>query len=137
MKLLNLLCGMLLVSALGCATTEKYEAKVQSFFGADVSLLIEKWGYPSQTTVAPSGNKLLIYSNSRSVVIPQYDFTNTPDETATYKYNSFTRTVEEQRYRKPAQAPTVMNLGCTTYFEVSESNTIVRYSFEGNDCTSN
>ena len=120
-----------------CATTGKYEAKLQSWIGSSADSLVASWGYPTQTTTAPSGNKLLVYSRGQSVTMPVYQSPYEAQETATNSYNQYNNTVQETRYRRPAQQPQTINLSCTTFFEVDSSNNVVRWSWQGNNCTSN
>ncbi|QQR89551.1 MAG: hypothetical protein IPJ88_15345 [Myxococcales bacterium] len=110
-----------------CATTANYEKTLNSWKGSHVDSLVSAWGYPYAINQAPNGNKLLVYHRSNTVEMPQYG----PNETATYKYNSYNNTVQEERYSHPKQTVTYY---CTTYFEVDLNNSIVRWSYSGNNC---
>ena len=54
----------------GCATTEKYEAALNSWLGHDVNELVNSWGYPVDSFKAPNGNTVYVYSSSRSYAMP-------------------------------------------------------------------
>lgn len=55
----------------GCATTGKYEAKLDSWVGQDVSRLIVAWGAPAQTYEIPDGRTLYTwYFDGGAVAVP-------------------------------------------------------------------
>ena len=54
-----------------CATTGKYEAKLDSWVGNDVSDLIVAWGPPAQTYEMPDGRTLYTwYFDGGAVAVP-------------------------------------------------------------------
>jgi hypothetical protein len=59
MKKYVLLVLFLLVTA--CATTEKYEAKLQSWIGADEETLLMEWGPPDSVYDINDTKKMLTY----------------------------------------------------------------------------
>ncbi len=54
----------LVVFALGCATTQKYEAMLGTWVGQDENKLYEKWGVPDQTFNKPNGEKMIVYQRT-------------------------------------------------------------------------
>jgi hypothetical protein len=55
---------ILLLLLTGCATTEKYDAKVKTWVGSDINELIASWGPPSSGFDMPNGNKMYTYVKS-------------------------------------------------------------------------
>jgi hypothetical protein len=117
----TLLVTAIFLSVSGCATTEKYEAKLNSWVGDSINELMASWGYPDGSFEAPNGNKVYVYSHRSS-------FT-TPIQT----------TVHTNLYGPPTASTTggqTLNLWCKTYFEVDNAKNIIKWSWEGNNCTS-
>lgn len=52
----NWIIGLLLLG--GCATTEGYNRRINSWIGIDVSQLLEKWGPPTSEYDLPNGNRI-------------------------------------------------------------------------------
>ncbi len=113
---------VLLVFLAGCATTGKYEEILNSWVGADVNQLVNSWGYPDGSFEAPNGNKVYVYGSSGSYRMPTQ--TNTT-------YNVIGNTVYGNSVTTGGQT---LNFWCKTYFEVNESNRIVTWRWEGNNC---
>ena len=108
----------------GCATTAKYETVLNSWVGHDVNELISSWGYPVNSFKAPNGNTVYVYSSSGSYTMPTQ--TNST-------YNVYGNTVYGNTTTTGGQT---LNFWCRTFFEVSTSNKIVTWRWEGNNCTS-
>lgn len=103
----------LLVLALGCATTEKYERKLATWVGKDVNDLMVSWGTPSETYTMPNGYKQYTYSRQGSTV-------------ATSSYNPLLQ-----------QSTAIANTRwCKTTFTANEVGTIQAWRWEGNSCES-
>ena|SRR5581483_11195590 len=67
MKFLKITTIAILITTLtGCATTEGYRKKVDSWKGASDSALVEAWGAPSSTYEAQNGCKFIGYKKSSS-----------------------------------------------------------------------
>lgn len=98
----------------GCATTEKYEAILNSWVGSDINDLMRSWGYPVGSFQAPNGNTVYVYSSSNSVTTP----------IRTYSFNNVLTTTGGQ----------TLDLWCRTFFEIDSSKKIVLWRWEGNNC---
>ncbi|MCX5852959.1 MAG: hypothetical protein NT072_13080 [Deltaproteobacteria bacterium] len=125
-KIFLSLCLICLISA--CATTEKYEAALNSWVGSDINDLVYSWGYPDSSFDAPNGNKVYMYSQGGSFQMPTtYRTTANVHGYGNTAYGSATTR---------AYGGQTLNLWCDTYFEVDSSQRIVRWSWEGNRCVS-
>ena len=118
-----LLMSFFLIFA-GCATTAKYEAALDSWLGHDVNELVDSWGYPVESFKAPNGNTVYVYNSSRSYAMPTQ---------TTSTYNVHGKTVYGHSTTTGGQT---LEFWCRTFFEVSDSNKIITWRWEGNDCTS-
>jgi len=116
-----LLTTLLLV---GCATTAKYEASLNSWMGHDVNELVNSWGYPVNSFKAPNGNTVYVYDSSGSYTMPIN--TNTTHNIIGNSIYSHSTTTGGQ----------TLNFWCRTFFEINESNEIVLWRWEGNNCVS-
>lgn len=106
----------------GCATTAKYEEVLNSWVGADVNRLVSSWGYPQNSFKAPNGNTVYVYGSSGSYTMPTQ--TNTT-------YNVVGNTVYGNSTTTGGQT---LKFWCNTFFEVNDSNRIVTWQWEGNNC---
>lgn len=110
-KLLLLLFSAFLLSA--CATTGKYEEKLQSWVGSNEADLVRDWGPPNSVYTLTGGGKILTYTRS---TLPQskttYDATDRSLNTSSAQYI------------------------CTTNFTVDGGGKITTWRWEGNACRS-
>ena len=100
---------LLVCVVLGCAlpTKEKYNAKLNTWIGADVADLIIAWGPPSDTTTLPTPDTTGVTKKYTWHVInywPGYDG-------------------QEARY-------------CDTTFSVNAMDKVVTWTWKGTNCTS-
>lgn len=122
MKLKVLVALALACSLSGCATTEKYENVLSSWVGSDVNQLVNSWGYPQNSFQAPNGNTVYVYGTSGSYTMPQQ---------TTSTYNAVGNTVYGNSTTTGGQT---LSFWCKTYFEVDDSDRIVTWRWEGNNC---
>lgn len=122
-----LLAAALGLSVSGCATQAKYRAALDTWIGKPAQSLVDAWGYPASQMTAPNGNTVYIYSSSGNIVMPT---TTTTNAHVTGYGNSAYGTATTTSY-----GGQVINLSCTTYFEVY-GGTIVRWNYQGNNCKS-
>lgn len=115
------------LSISGCATQAKYKAVLDSWIGKPEQSLVDAWGYPANQMTAPNGNKVYVYSSSGQIVMPT---TTTTNAHVTGYGNSAYGTATTTSY-----GGQVINLGCTTYFEIY-GGTVVRWNYQGNNCKS-
>lgn len=116
MKKIAFMALILILS--GCATTENYNAILESWIGHNANDLVNSWGYPNSVFEAPNGNTVYVYGYQNSTYIPQTSYTTFSGNTA---------------YTNTTGGYTV-NSNCTTYFEVNSQKTIVHWKWKGNAC---
>ena len=94
-----------------CATTAKYESKLQTWVGADTNRLITAWGQPTSEYTLPNGNK-------------QYTFVKSGGSRgfATVNGNFASSRVNE--------------VYCKTVFTTNSRGVVESWHWEGNDCAS-
>lgn len=137
-KLLITLIALIILFCCGCATTEKYEAKLRLWMGRDISDLIASWGYPSNSFKLPNGNTVYQYDYQRSHTTPITYKVVSNHNTQNYvvnnpSYGTYT-TGNTKIYQTGGKT---FNYWCKTFFEVNKSNIIVNWRWEGNSCRSN
>lgn len=114
------LCAVLFLAS--CATTEKYEAMLNTWVGQQESQLVGHWG-PPDSVYENSGVKYLTYKKSRSGYIP-----GTPP---TYQTNIIGNTAyTTSTGGSPGFAYTNH---CKTTFTIS-NEIIQKWRWEGNAC---
>ncbi len=125
-RLIIVILSALFISA--CATTANYEKVLSSWVGQNVDKLVDSWGYPENSFKAPNGNTVYTYSWSSSYTTPTKTTSN---------YN-----VSPSRYSNSVKGSSTTtggqtwNYRCQTFFEVDESNIIIRWRWKGNSCKS-
>ena len=134
----NILFAVVLSMVLtGCATTAKYEAKLNSWVGQNEDSLIAGWGVPEKTYQMQDGKKALEFVHKSVVQMGGYTYTQ-PQVTyhsgsignKQYSGTSTTYVTEVspvQRYK----------LSCKTTFILDTDGKVAGWHHEGNDCTSN
>ncbi|MFH1622759.1 MAG: hypothetical protein ABIA97_06560 [Candidatus Omnitrophota bacterium] len=133
----KLLLIMLCLGLVGCATTAKYEAKLNNWIGASEDSLVASWGVPNKTYNLNNGKKAIEYVHKDTVQTGGHKYTTpqTTYQTGTigdepYSGTSTTYVTEIepiQRYR----------VYCKTSFIINNSGKVESWHHEGNDCVSN
>ncbi len=106
---IKLILVLLLVS---CATHAKYEAKLNSWIGADADELVDSWGAPASVYEKQNGEKILRYDYSSSGAIPITNY-----QTGNTSYMPVSRS-------------------CTTEFIIGNNNRVITWSYKGDACKS-
>ena len=120
----------------GCATTAKYEAKLNSWVGVDEDTLIAGWGVPDEEYHTNDGKKAVAYINKNIVQVGGYSY---PVPVTTYHSGTIgdkaysgtsteyvTEIAPSQRYK----------LYCKTSFVINKDGKIESWHHEGNNCVS-
>ena len=134
-KLIYLFVMVMLVS--GCATTAKYEAKLNTWIGVSEDSLIASWGVPDKTYEMGDGKKAIEYVRKNTIQSGGYTYT-TPQTTyhsgkigdQSYSGTSTTYVTETEPVRK-------YRFSCKTSFIITNSGKIESWHHEGNDCVAN
>jgi len=121
----------------GCATTAKYEAKLNSWVGASEDSLVASWGVPDKSYTTDSGKKAIEYVHRDIVQMGGYTYT-TPQTTyssgtigdKSYSGTSTTYVTETEPLR-------TYKYSCKTSFIIDNSGKIESWHHEGNNCVSN
>lgn len=96
-----------------CATTAKYETKLNTWLGHDINELITAQGYPSNEYTMPNGNKMYTWLWIGNTLV-----------TSNYiQYLNMTLT-------------NAVTYWCKTSFTVDNSGRITNWRYEGNACKS-
>lgn len=106
-----------------CATHENFVKKYDTWKGKNISLFIEKIGYPDSTFVLPNKNKVYVYERSRtySISSPMIGFGG--------EYYG--------RYGMFGYESEVVQETCKLFIETNKRGTIVKWDSRGNHCVSN
>lgn len=119
----RLLLFILMLAGTGCATRERYESQLQQWVGANISAVMDAWGYPSGSFEAPDGNLVYVWDRQEAY---EYD----PGFT-TGIYGGHGRYGSAFGFGIGTQTRL---LRCQTYFEVDKKKTILSWRTQGNDC---
>lgn len=121
----------------GCATTAKYEAKLNNFIGVGEDSLIASWGVPDKQYSMKDGKKAVMYLNKTTVqtggdthteertVYHSGTIGNEPYSGTSTQYVTETTPVEKYK------------LVCKTSFVINKEGIVESWHHEGNNCVSN
>lgn len=130
-----MLSGCLSGSRGGAVDKAKLEEGLNRFLGKDIEEVVSRVGYPHQEITAPNGNKVFVYSESRSYTAPTTSVssqvpvggsvTSTSGKVhVPQKYDTVTSTYAGQ----------TSTSSCLLFFEVDKDNTVIRWSYQGSLC---
>jgi hypothetical protein len=132
----RILIFLLCLGLYGCATTAKYEAKLNTWIGVNEDSLISGWGVPDKQYNMKDGKKAVEYIHKNTVQTGGYTYTEPRTiyhsgtiGNKTYSGTSthyVTETTPIQRYK----------LYCRTTFIIDQSGKVESWHHEGNDCVS-
>ena len=128
---------LLCLGLCGCATTAKYEAKLNNWIGASEDSLVASWGVPNKTYKMPDGKKAMEYVHKETVQSGGYTYA-TPQTTyrsGTIGNKSYSGT--STTYVTQAEPIQKYKLSCKTSFMINSSGKVESWHHEGNDCVSN
>jgi hypothetical protein len=128
---------LLCLGLFGCATTAKYETKLNTWIGASEDSLIASWGVPNKTYNMSDGKKAIEFMHKNTVQTGGYTYT-TPQTTyqsgmiggRSYSGRSTTYVTETEPVRK-------YKTYCKTSFIINNSGRVESWHHEGDDCVSN
>lgn len=115
---------LLLFGTAACATTEKYEARLNAWLDRPEGALIEAWG-PPNSFYESGGKKYLSYTSSTTGYVP--------GTAPSYRSRIVGNRVYTDSYG--GTPGWIYNLHCRTTFTV-EDGVIKSWRWQGNDCKS-
>lgn len=143
MKRIGLLICAVAVTA--CATTEKFNAKMNGFVGQPDAVVVGMYGPPDSSYTLADGSKVIQYTRGGTGVLPgattvEPITTNTRGTmsidlgirapvTGTYSQTSTTYVTQQG----PA---TTVSLSCTVRFTIDPAGIVRKWAASGNNCTS-
>ena len=133
----KILVLLLCIGLSGCASTAKYEVKLNTWIGASEDSLIASWGVPDKAYDMRDGKKAIEYVHKNTVqtggytyAVPQTSYHSGTIGNKTYSGTStqyVTETTPVQKYK----------LSCKTSFIINSSGKVESWHHEGNNCVSN
>lgn len=126
-----------------CATTQGYEAVLNTWIGDSSDHLVAVWGVPQQSYPTRDGGVILQYQRSGQIVLPgvtNYHPVTTYNDGSVYgttsngvqvngSYNGTSTT-----YVPQTSGPVVIPQACATRFTVDAGGRITNWSWQGNAC---
>ena len=129
----------------GCATQEKFVAKMDRFVGQPESSVVMTYGVPTAVHSLSDGSKVMQYTRSKNVVLPGMT-TYQPVTTNTYGNVNMNRGTYGSSYGGYSQTSTTMvpqtgpsiniNQSCTVNFMITSGGVVQTWKAEGNHCVS-
>ncbi len=113
----------LTLATTACATRERYESQLQRWVGANISVVMDAWGYPSGSFEAPSGNLVYVWDRQ--------DAYEVEPAISTGIYGGSGRYGSAIGFGFGSQTHMMR---CQTYFEVDKKKTILSWRTQGNNC---
>ena len=128
----------------GCATTAKYESKLQSLVGVTEERLYAAWGIPTKSMQLKDGSKLVEYYSSSHTQLGGYSYTvpqtiyesgtatiTGKEGTEQVTYSGTTTTLVEKT--DPVRN---IHLNCKTMFTINPQGVVSSWKWSGNNCVS-
>lgn len=121
----------------GCATSAKYEAKLNSWIGASEGSLIASWGVPDKVYQMSDGKKAIGYLRKNTVQTGGYTYTVPQRTYQTGKIGNETYSGTSTTYVTETAQVQNYKLNCKTTFIIDQNGKIESWHHEGNNCVSN
>lgn len=120
----------------GCATTAKYEAKLNTWIGTNEGSLVAAWGVPDKEYRMIDGKKAIEYMNKKTIQTGGYTYRvpQTTYHTGTIGNQTYSGTSTE--YATETAPVQKHRLFCKTSFILDTSGKIISWHHEGNNCVS-
>jgi hypothetical protein len=132
----NFLFFLLCVVLSGCATVEKYEAKLSGWVGVSEDTLIANWGVPDKTYNLGNGKKAVEFvrkdifeTGGYTYAMPETTYHSGTVGNKPYAGTSTTYVLETEPVRK-------YRLYCATSFVIDANGKVESWHHEGNNCVS-
>ena len=132
----EMLVLLLCLGLFGCASTVKYEAKLNTWIGVSEDSLVASWGVPNKTYNLGDGKKALEFVRKETVQTGGYSY-------ATPQRNYYSGTIGNRSFNGTSvtQVETIQpvqryKLSCKTSFIIDKNGKVESWHHEGNNCVS-
>ncbi len=132
----KILFWLMVLSLSGCATTAKYEARLDTLVGKSEDVLISSWGVPDKEYRLSDGKKALEYVRKDTVKSGGYAYAypQTVYQSGTINGKPYSGTATQ--YITETTPVQKFKLVCKTSFLLDKNGKIESWHHEGNDCVS-
>jgi len=128
---------VIVVLASGCATTAKYEAKLNTWIGASEDALIASWGVPNKAYRMASGKKAIEFLRKDTVETGGHTYMQPQTTYESGKIGDQTYTGTSTTYVPVMEPVRTYKSYCRTSFILNEKGKVESWHHEGNNCVSN
>ncbi len=120
----------------GCATTVKYEAKLNTWMGVSEESLIAAWGVPDKEYRMSDGTKAIAYIHKDTIQTGGYAYTmpQTTHQTGTIGNQTYSGTTTT--YVTATEPVQRYKIFCKTSFIIDKSGKVKSWHHQGNNCVS-
>jgi hypothetical protein len=132
----KILLWLLCLVFCGCATTAKYEAKLNSLVGSTEEFLISSWGVPDKEYNLSDGKKAVEYVRKDTIRTGgnTYTYPQTVYQSGTIDGKPYSGTATQLvTETTPVQK---FKLFCRTSFIINQNGRVESWHHQGNDCVS-
>jgi len=126
----------LILSLSACATTAKYESKLNNFIGVSENSLIAAWGVPDKEYRLGNGKKAVEFVSKSTVISGGNPYTvpQTTYQSGTIGGQSYSGT--STQYVVQTDPVQKHRLTCKTSFIIDTQGRVESWQHEGNNCVS-
>jgi len=121
----------------GCATTAKYDTKLNTWIGASEDSLIASWGVPNKEYRMSDGKKAIEYVHKNTIQTGGYTYTQPQTIYQSGTIGDKTYSGTSTQYVTEVVPVKNYRLSCKTSFVINNSGTVESWHHEGNNCISN
>lgn len=127
---------LLCLGLYGCATTAKYEAKLDTLVGKNENFLIATWGVPDKEYRLADGKKAVEYVRKDTVSSggDTYSYPQTAYQSGTVNGVPYSGT--STQYVTQTTPVQKFKLSCNTSFVIDSNSQVESWHHEGNNCIS-
>ena len=117
-----------------CATTQKYDAKLNSMIGESQETLFKKFGKPSASKIFDNGDVIFAYTSIDDVFVPSEYYTYNQGNEIYEEDGLFSPFLTTYQFsNNPGDIGYEAKYICKTLF-LMQNNKIVAWKWQGNNC---
>jgi hypothetical protein len=132
----KILVLLLCLGLSGCATTAKYEGKLNTWIGVSEDSLIATWGVPNKTYDMRDGKKAIEYVHRNTVQTGGYTYTTPQTTYQSGKIGDKSYSGTSTTYVTETEPIQEYKFHCKTSFIINNSGKVESWHHEGNNCVS-